>query len=47
MSIPRVLRSLKVRRDLECVTPSATHPMPRSGLASLGLKKHQEMSLSF
>lgn len=35
MSIPSILRSLKVRRDMGCVTPSATHslPTPHPGLA--------------
>lgn len=27
-SIPSILRSLKVRRDMGCVTPSATHSLP-------------------
>lgn len=35
MSIPSILRSLKVRRDMGCVTPGATHslPTPHPGLA--------------
>lgn len=35
MSIPSILRSLKVRRDMGCVTPCATHslPTPHPGLA--------------